>query len=630
MNKELSGELFIKKYVFGPNPGEDGYIRVNNDSMYTPEIGYGFVDEKVKAENELIQIMELGNGFSISPDFEGQVLTNILMENRGGEDNLRRSFCYSDRPDVPLYFRVKVPHNGNYNVNLIMGDKNADTNVTVFSERRRCVLQNATAKAGKFIELEFTANVCDIVPRGKEGVYPDDSIDITIVGNKSCINAMTIEEVRDVPTIYIAGDSTLTDQAAEYPYNPAKSYCGWAQMFPLFFKSGIAISNQAHSGLTTASFRNGGHYEIVEKRIKPNDFFFMQFGHNDQKDIHLSAFEGYANNLRRYVDEVRAKGAFPVIITPVSRTLWNGEGGSFNDLLADNAEACIQVAKEMGVQLIDLHEKSVEFILKYGPKESTKFFFPKDYTHHNDFGAYEMAKFIVEGIKEANIKPIVNYLRDEVGEPLDMSKYLEAVPTANNVQQVQYTGQKLQTNVVPKYEDIQNHFAKADIEEMLKRGIIKGKGDKFLPENNVTRVEFLSILFKAVRYLPANVYDDMYSDVFGDEWYAGTIQAAYNNGLIDGAITPDKEFKPEQFITCEESITIIINAYKNKKNIKNIAENRQVVINTENISSWAQRYIKDAYELEIIKENAKPEIQFKKAVTRAQLAVMMRRLADKI
>ena len=478
------------------------------------------------------------------------------MGNNLGIGGLKRSFCCPDAPDMPMYFRVKVPRGGNYTIEMLMGDYDSETDITVFSERRRCVLRNAHAQKGEFIRFTFTANVCGIIPRGKETVYQDDGIDITVIGNSAHLNAVTVREDMNTPAVYIVGDSTVTDQPAEYPYAPGNSYCGWGQMLPAFLKSGIAVSNHAHSGLSTASLLNEGHWDVVMKEVKPKDYIFIQFGHNDQKDKNLAAFGGYTKNLERLVNETREKGAIPVIITPVSRSLWNAPGGSFNDLLKDWARACCLVAQKTDTPLVDLHAASMYFILDKGKEEAKQFFYPGDFTHFNDYGGYVMASFVVEGIRKTNLKKLQKYLRD-----IDVQK-IEILPDYNlpkrKAAKVPFVKSILEDMPIPVFKDIDGLAKKADIQEIVRRGIMSGKEGTFRPAEPVSRAEFLSSLFAAFHYLPKNVYNDVYTDIFGDEWYAGTVQSAYDSGFIDKSLTPDGEFKPNSYISCGEALSITI------------------------------------------------------------------------
>ena len=85
-----------------------------------------------------------------------------------------------------------------------------------------------------------------------------------------------------------------------------RGQCAWVY----FIGGSTAIDNQAHSGLTTETFRNEGHYDIVKKDIRPGHFCLFQFGHNDQKLAHLQAQTGYKENLMNYVNEIRGSKEF--------------------------------------------------------------------------------------------------------------------------------------------------------------------------------------------------------------------------------------------------------------------------------------------------------------------------------
>ena len=92
---------------------------------------------------------------------------------------------------------------------------------------------------------------------------------------------------------------------------PGSSYAGWGQMLGRFLPGDWCVSNHAHSGLTTESFTEGGHWAIVEPRLRAGDFCLLQFGHNDQKLPHLAARGGYTERLRGYLRAIRTRGAQP-------------------------------------------------------------------------------------------------------------------------------------------------------------------------------------------------------------------------------------------------------------------------------------------------------------------------------
>ena len=126
-------------------------------------------------------------------------------------------------------------------------------------------------------------------------------------------------------TIFIAGDST----AATYSAKQAPM-TGWGQVLQEFTKPGIKVQNRATCGRSTKSFRDEKRWEQILRDLKPGDFVMIQFGHNDQKEnrpaIYAEAETAYRENLKRFVEEVRAKHAEPVILTSVARRLFRKNG----------------------------------------------------------------------------------------------------------------------------------------------------------------------------------------------------------------------------------------------------------------------------------------------------------------
>lgn len=211
----------------------------------------------------------------------------------------------------------------------------------------------------------------------------------------------------------------MADYGAEYPYHPSACYGGWGQAFDAWLNGGIAVCNQAHNGRTTESFRAEGHYEIVMKAIRPGDYFMMQFGHNDQKHGHLQAWGGYRDNLKRFIEEIREKGAYPVLLTPIARNTWQEEAGKpeYNDLLYEHAEACIRIGTETGVPVLDLHGDSMEDIRKLGREASKAYYHADDWTHTNDNGAYRAAGYVAGELRKMGTAlPEYRPLVESVGE----------------------------------------------------------------------------------------------------------------------------------------------------------------------------------------------------------------------
>ena len=192
----------------------------------------------------------------------------------------------------------------------------------------------------------------------------------------------------------------MTDQPGDYPYYPGTCYCGWGQMLPAYLDARLSVSNHSHSGLTTDTFRKEGHYAVIEQYSRPGDYVFYQFGHNDQKLPKLQAKDGYQANLHRYIKENRARGVYPVLVTPIARNTWRLRDQTYLDLLEEFADVCLELGAQYNIPVLDLHAHSKEYVLEKGLQDAKPIFFPGDYTHTNDFGAYKMAGYVAEEIRE--------------------------------------------------------------------------------------------------------------------------------------------------------------------------------------------------------------------------------------
>jgi lysophospholipase L1-like esterase len=388
------------KYDFGPGPAQAGFTKVTADSAYSAETGFGFL-----------------------PGGE------VADADRKGPDALRGDFVTSEKP---FSFAVKLPE-GNYNVSVLFGDQTGATETTVKAEARRLMLERVVTAPGKFAERTFTVNVrTPAIPGGgavsltnREKGPPivahwDDKLALEFLGKRPCVDALQIVPAPDAITVFVAGDSTVTDQ-------PKEPWAGWGQMLPSFFGPGVAVANQAESGLALYSFEQQKRLRKVLKTMKRGDYLFIQFGHNDQKDKTPGAgpFTSYKRNLTHFVEAFRQQGGLPVLVTPMERRRWSADGKP-QPTLADYAEAVRQVGREENVPVIDLNAMSLEFYTALGPEGTTKAFvhypantFPgqtkalKDDTHHNAYGAYELARCVVDGIK-AKVPALAAHLRKDV------------------------------------------------------------------------------------------------------------------------------------------------------------------------------------------------------------------------
>jgi lysophospholipase L1-like esterase len=227
----------------------------------------------------------------------------------------------------------------------------------------------------------------------------DDKLTLEFDGPAPRVAALEIAPAA-VPVVYLAGDSTVTDQ----PYEPGAS---WGQMLPRFLP-GVAVANHAESGETLKSFITELRLAKVLSQIKPGDYLFIQFGHNDEKkswpQTYVAAHTTYEAYLRAFIAEARLRGATPVLVTPLQRRVFDA-AGKIRNTHGDYPQAVRDVAAAEKVPLIDLSRLSATFYEALGPAKSPVAFSAggKDITHTDNYGAYELAQCVVQGIRDAGL-----------------------------------------------------------------------------------------------------------------------------------------------------------------------------------------------------------------------------------
>lgn len=589
-------KMFSKTFVFNKKDEvntDSQAIEVADGKLYDTKTGYGFVVEENRRKDEWLQIPELNAGFDVPYWYRDELVTAISKDEQG---YFVDSAAIIDRIDarkgriVPLCFKADVNRLGNYEVNVKLFAKGE---VIVFAGPRRLVYKNSLEETQE-IQATFVLNVCDIIPRGKTCLWEHRCVDIAILGENVHLQELRLKQV-NCPTLYIAGDSTVTDQSAEYPYAPGTSYAGWGQMLSAYLSSGIAVSNHAHSGLTVESFRSEGHYAIIQSNIKPGDYLMMQFGHNDQKLMHLKAREGYQQGIIEYIEETRARGAHPIIVTPLARNSWKANDGTYNDLLEEYALVCFEIGRMYKVPVVDLHGMSKGFILDKGLEDSKPYFFPKDFTHSNDYGAYLMAGFIAEALKS-------------MLERSGMEVYARLVRHMELREDAWVPNDDLELPQVPEaYRNIPNPNGDAILFADLER-----------PADPLVRVEALDMVIKAARFFPTNVFNDIYDDIVGHEWYAGTVECAYQNGIILPQMIHNNRFEPEKKVTLEEFLVFIMSGYRSRKNLP-----KEQPCELDEVSTvYCMPYVRAAYGLGVVSA----EDDLKAWITRERAASICREL----
>ncbi len=376
-----------RQFTFGTASAAPGFTAVSTDTPFTTDRGHGF-------------------------------------ENRAAASPPLAFTTASVSSEKPFLFSVTLPE-GNYRVTVTTPD--ATSPLTIKSESRRLMVEASRATRHAFIVNLRNAKVAppplnapgnDHVELNNRENSPtnglvyhwDDKLTLEFNGPHAAISTLTITPAPEVPTIFLAGDSTVTDQ----PREPGSS---WGQMLPRWFKPGLAVANHAESGETLKSFITELRLDKLLSTLKRGDFLLLQFGHNDSKanwpQTHAEAGTTYNAYLKVFIAEARRRGATPVLVSPVQRRQF-GPDGKIRNSHGDYPAAVAQVAREENILFIDLAAISAVFYETLGPEKSPLAFSAggRDVTHHNNYGAYELAKAVVAALR-ASVPALAPFVVDD-------------------------------------------------------------------------------------------------------------------------------------------------------------------------------------------------------------------------
>lgn len=323
----------------------------------------------------------------------------------------------------PFFYSIKVP-DGNYLVKLKIGSKKQSGVTTVRAESRRLYVQQRATKKGEFFEASFIVHKREPKINEKESVKIKDREKTTFTwDNKITLEfngeAPVCESIRIEPapasthTIFLCGNSTVTDQSRE-------PWASWGQMIPSFFNDKIAFANYAESGESGNTFIAAGRLKKALSLMKSGDYLFIEFGHNDMKQTGpgKGAWYSFLTSLKTFVDEARAIGAYPVLVTPTQRRRF--ENGHNQNTHGEFPEVMRWLAKKENIRLIELNEMTRIFYEALGEENSKKAFvhypantFPgqkevlADNTHFSTYGAYQVAKCVINGMMQATPELII-------------------------------------------------------------------------------------------------------------------------------------------------------------------------------------------------------------------------------
>ncbi|MBQ9285373.1 MAG: glycosyl hydrolase 115 family protein [Bacteroidaceae bacterium] len=248
----------------------------------------------------------------------------------------------------------------------------------------------------------------------------------------------------ETTTVWTIGDSTMANKTSA-------TERGWGMLFPTFVDATqVTVSNHATDGRSTKSFIDEGRWETVRSQLAEGDYVLMEFGHNDEKttsSLHTDPQTTYKENLTKFINETRAAGATPVLLTPIVRRIF-GPDGNIYDEHGEYCTAVRELAAALNVPLIDMnilsgYYENVAGIV--GSRDIHEYFPGKeiDNTHMCQLGAYITARCVAEQIA----------LNDDIDIPLNANPaaqngaYSSTLAFAQHYYQTAYPGRAVPTTL---------------------------------------------------------------------------------------------------------------------------------------------------------------------------------------
>lgn len=282
-----------------------------------------------------------------------------------------------------------------------------------------------------------------------------------------CVLSLSAYKKNEKITIFMIGDSTMANK----DISGGKMERGWGMMLKNFFTEDVIVDNHALNGRSSKSFISEGHWQKVVEKIKPGDYVFIQFGHNDEKDDpkrHTDPGTTFDENLRKFVKETRMRGGIPVLFNSVVRRIFTNsttavadddtrsnssadlvEGDTLVDTHGDYLLSPRNVARELNVPFVDANKITHDLEQGLGPDKSKKlhmWYLPnevpslpkgrQDNTHYNVYGAYVVAGLLADAVSDAvpelkqyRCKYDASVARDGSGLYFDLQTAVDYVPS---------------------------------------------------------------------------------------------------------------------------------------------------------------------------------------------------------
>lgn len=515
-----NGSEKIFKFSFGENP-KDGFINIEESSSYSSETGNGLLNSS---------------------------------EIQTSQDAISGS---------EILFRVDFPVN-DYSVSLV-APHNMDTGETkVFVNNVEIKKQWVQQDGEKILTFRFA--------------LIDDSMNYRITGESISLSQLTITPLPkrtagEDPSIFLISDSTVRNyEIARAPMT------GWGQVIDRLFLQEVKIENRAMGGRSTRTAYAEGRLNDLLVDVKPGDYVFIQFAHNDEavnypdRYVTVDEYKSYLNNY--YVKGTIQRGAIPVALTSMNRRTFNKDIGAFVDSFPAYTQAMKEVADENNLVLLDLNTKSLEYYNKLGYEGTASIFmqlkpgespnYPagsNDITHFKEAGAKQMARMIVEEINN-NIPSLAQYT-------LPYHKVMREV-----------------------FKDTETDWEREQIEKMALLGVMSGVGENLKPEHEVRFKDYVEMLDKLTGLKPNEL----------------------------GLKNIDQRPEP---LTRENAVSLALDAFSLKKNITPPEGNLNIYSDHESVSPNLKNKVASAAELKLITPDEDNLLHPQAVMTKKDTAVLL-------
>lgn len=431
------------RFDFGSPEAAEGFQTVTSSMTYNPDRGYGFEPGAVPVD---------------------------VVRKKGSK--LTRDFVTS----TGLFsFSVKLPE-GNYKVTLTLGDPQGTSCTTVKSEVRRLMMESQQTGKGETQTVSFCVNVrtpqlskgnaiklnsreLDYVTGIVKTYTWDDKLTLQFYGSAPAVCAIEIEPVSEnVVTVFIIGDSTVTDQA---------SGGTWGQYLPRWFDSQVVVANHAESGMTIKGFRFGRRWDKIMESARPGDYLLIQLGTNDEKKrghdpmwdtddhagdwvrTHSDPEKDYVWGLATMALEAKRHGMIPIIVSPMTKI--DRRTATATEVMTPYGTNARRGAELGECAYVDLWGMSRDIIAALGRDALSVY---ADGTHTDNYGAYLFSLGIVQTIRDLGLGLSQHILPDapsfDAKNPKPVLKdFTCPIEPSSSVRREAYSGTNGQTQFGP-------------------------------------------------------------------------------------------------------------------------------------------------------------------------------------